>query len=267
MTGNRLVQHIIAALQHLHLQLDVLLPDGSFQQLQITGVHLGIENIFRYQQRISDIASKTADIGHGLQQFVPDVLQHVNIFEIGFVFNDVVCLIDGVIQEVVVITQFQILGIGKLQQVRNVHAAGRVIDYGAVPGQPGYVVCIREPVGQRGLAGFFVYRTGILQQEGHDVPIRRNRVLEVIDYEVFIVTGNILVGAGRANGLHGSVHKFAELLIRQLFHRQHKIQIIFIGNVFFRRNVEEDADNTQVLDAGLYLYQILHPADDHFMIA
>ena len=107
--GHRFVQHVVAPLQHLHFQLDVLLPHGSLQQFHIARVHLGVENIFRYQKRVGDVAGEAADIRHGLQQFVTDAPQHVNVFEICLVVNDVVRLVDGVVQEVIVIPQLQIL--------------------------------------------------------------------------------------------------------------------------------------------------------------
>ena len=45
-----------------------------------------------------------------------------------------------------------------------------------------------------------------------------------------------------------------------------QVQIFLVGDVFLRRDVEEDADDTQVLDAGLDLYQVIGAADVHFMV-
>ena len=158
------------------------------------------------------------------------------------------------VQEVVVVAQFQVLGIGEFQQVRNIHAAGWVVDHGAVPGQPCNIVRIGETVGKGGFPGLFVDRVRVFQEERNDVPVFRNGILEIIDHKVFIVAGNILVAAGRADGFHGGVQEAAEFFVRQFFHRQHQVQIFLIGNIFFRGNVKEDTDNAQILNAGFYLY-------------
>ena len=171
------------------------------------------------------------------------------------------------VQEVVVVPQLQILGVGKLQQVRNVHAAGGVVDHSAVPGQICHIVRVGEPVGQRGCPGFLVDRVRVLQQEGYNIPVLGDRILEIVHYEIFIVTGNVLVGAGRPDGFHGCVQETAELLIRQVFHCQHQIQKFLIGKFFLLRNIEKDTDNAQVLDAGLYFHQIFVTGDLHFVEA
>ena len=149
------VDHVVAALQDLHLQLDVLLPDTGFQQVHVAGVDLGVEHVFGYTQGVGDVAGEAADVGHGFQEFVPDGAELADVRLLhGIRFpDDVVRRIDGVVQEVIIIPQLQVLRVGEFQQVRNVRGSRGIVDQGAVPGQVGHVVGVGEPVGQDVRAG------------------------------------------------------------------------------------------------------------------
>ena len=71
--GYFFVEQRVAALDNMDLIFDVVLPDGSAQQGQITGVDAGVEDIFGDLQGIVDVTGQAADIGHQLHQVAADL--------------------------------------------------------------------------------------------------------------------------------------------------------------------------------------------------
>ena len=220
-------------------------------------------------QGVVDIAHDVTDICHNFHQATADAT--VSFYAVSLVgnvsfFQLVVATVDGIGKCVVVVTQLQELCVGKFQQVRHVEAAGLVINKSAVPCKIGNVVTVGEAVGKSIATSLLANRSFILQKQGHDVPFR-HFVFEVINNKVFFKVGNTFFSACLLDGFQYGIQVLANFVFRHIFAGDCHIKIFCFGYVFFKLNTQDEADYTDVEDAGFNFSKISFTVDFQIVVA
>ena len=217
---------------------------------------------------VINIARKDAHVGHDFHELIADLAEGLGLTAgsgFGCFVDFVVCAVDGFPEGIIVVAQFEELGIGKFKEVRQVRASRPIQHNRRIPRQvDDIVLAVGEAVYEGILPRFFAKRRLVLHDKGRQVPIGE-LVLEIVDDKILIKVGNAHLRARRPDRIRDGIDVFADHVFWQGVDGNGQVLVFFIGNVFRDFQMKDKTDDANVKDAGLDDRCVLVPGKFHIM--